>query len=117
MESDKHYFIEGLFVIVLSVAVALFFVWLSRPGNKDDVLYRIHFAESVSGLKAGSQPSMILRSLAVMGFFCSAGICALRMEFSRSPLFARLTSVFAIGAGSITVGRKALIPVSVEAAA
>jgi phospholipid/cholesterol/gamma-HCH transport system substrate-binding protein len=53
MESDKHYFIEGLFVIVLSVAVALFFVWLSRPGNKDDVLYRIHFAESVSGLSQG----------------------------------------------------------------
>lgn len=53
MESDKHYFIEGLFVIVLSVAAAFFFVWLSRPGNKDDVLYRIHFAESVSGLSLG----------------------------------------------------------------
>jgi phospholipid/cholesterol/gamma-HCH transport system substrate-binding protein len=53
MESDKHYFIEGLFVIVLSVAIAFFFVWLSRPGNKDDVLYRIHFAESVSGLSLG----------------------------------------------------------------
>jgi phospholipid/cholesterol/gamma-HCH transport system substrate-binding protein len=53
MESDKHYFIEGLFVIALSVAMAFFFVWLSRPGNKDDVLYRIHFAESVSGLSLG----------------------------------------------------------------
>jgi phospholipid/cholesterol/gamma-HCH transport system substrate-binding protein len=53
MESDKHYFIEGLFVIVLSVATAFFFVWLSRPGNKDDVAYRIHFAESVSGLSLG----------------------------------------------------------------
>jgi len=53
MESDKHYFIEGLFVIVLSLAAAFFFVWLSRTGNKDDVLYRIHFAESVSGLSIG----------------------------------------------------------------
>ena len=53
MESDKHYFIEGLFVIVLSVAAAFFFVWLSHTGNKDDVLYRIHFAESVSGLALG----------------------------------------------------------------
>ena len=53
MESDKHYFIEGLFVIVLSVAAAFAFIWLSRPGNKDDVLYRIHFAESVSGLALG----------------------------------------------------------------
>jgi phospholipid/cholesterol/gamma-HCH transport system substrate-binding protein len=53
MESDKRYFIEGLFVIVFSIAVAFFFVWLARPGNKDDVLYRIHFAESVSGLSLG----------------------------------------------------------------
>jgi len=53
MESDKHYFIEGLFVITLSIAAAFFFVWLSRPGDKDDVLYRIHFAESVSGLVLG----------------------------------------------------------------
>lgn len=53
MESDRHYFIEGLFVILLSVAAALAFVWLSRSGDKDDVLYRIHFAESVSGLSLG----------------------------------------------------------------
>jgi len=53
MESDKHYFIEGLFVIVLSIAVAFVFVWLSRTGNRDDVLYRIRFAESVSGLTLG----------------------------------------------------------------
>ncbi len=53
MESDKHYFIEGLFVIVFSIAIAFFFVWLARPGNKDDVLYRIHFEESVSGLSLG----------------------------------------------------------------
>jgi phospholipid/cholesterol/gamma-HCH transport system substrate-binding protein len=53
MESDRHYFIEGLFVITLSIAIAFFFVWLARPGNKDDVLYRIHFEESVSGLSLG----------------------------------------------------------------
>ena len=53
MESDKKYFLEGLFVIVLSIALALFFVWLGRTGNKDDVLYRIHFEESVSGLNLG----------------------------------------------------------------
>ena len=53
MESDKRYFLEGLFVIVLSIALALFFVWLGRTGNKDDVLYRIHFDESVSGLNLG----------------------------------------------------------------
>jgi phospholipid/cholesterol/gamma-HCH transport system substrate-binding protein len=53
MEFDKRYFIEGLFVITLSIGVALFAVWLSRSGNKDDVLYRIHFDESVSGLLLG----------------------------------------------------------------
>jgi phospholipid/cholesterol/gamma-HCH transport system substrate-binding protein len=53
MESDKHYFIEGLFVIALSIAAALFFGWLSRSGSKDDVLYRMHFAESVNGLSLG----------------------------------------------------------------
>ena len=53
MESDKRYFIEGLFVIGLSSALVFFFIWLSRSGNKDDVLYRIHFEESVSGLSLG----------------------------------------------------------------
>src|SRR5207248_11337122 len=53
METDRHYFIEGLFVIVLSVAAAFFFVWLASSGHRDDVLYRIHFTESVSGLAVG----------------------------------------------------------------
>jgi phospholipid/cholesterol/gamma-HCH transport system substrate-binding protein len=53
MESDKRYFIEGLFVIVLSVALAFFSAWLAHAGSKDDVTYRIHFAESVSGLELG----------------------------------------------------------------
>jgi phospholipid/cholesterol/gamma-HCH transport system substrate-binding protein len=53
METDRHYFIEGLFIIVLSVGAALAFVWLSGSGHRDDVLYRIHFDESVSGLSVG----------------------------------------------------------------
>ena len=53
METDKHYFIEGLFIIGLTAAAALFFVWLSTTGHRDDVLYRIHFNESVSGLALG----------------------------------------------------------------
>jgi phospholipid/cholesterol/gamma-HCH transport system substrate-binding protein len=53
MEPDKHFFIEGLFIIGVSVAAALFAVWLAGTGHRDDVLYRIHFAESVSGLAIG----------------------------------------------------------------
>jgi phospholipid/cholesterol/gamma-HCH transport system substrate-binding protein len=53
METDKHYFIEGLFVIGLSVAAAFFFIWLASSGHRDDMLYRIHFSESVSGLAVG----------------------------------------------------------------
>ena len=53
METDKHYFLEGLFIIVLAVAAALAFMWLSKSGHRDDVLYRIHFTESVSGLSLG----------------------------------------------------------------
>ena len=53
METDKHYFIEGLFIIGLAVAVALAFMWLAKTGHRDDVLYRVHFAESVSGLSLG----------------------------------------------------------------
>src|SRR5712691_7642628 len=53
METDKHYFIEGLFVIGFTVAAAFAFVWLAGTGHRDDVTYRIHFAESVSGLALG----------------------------------------------------------------
>ena len=53
METDKHYFIEGLFIIGLLIGAALFSVWLVSSGHRDDVLYRIHFAESVSGLAPG----------------------------------------------------------------
>ena len=53
MESDKHYFIEGLFIIGFSLAAAFFAVWLGSPGRHDDVIYRIHFPDSVSGLAVG----------------------------------------------------------------
>ena len=53
METDKHYFIEGLFIVGLLLAAALFSVWLVSSGHRDDVIYRIRFAESVSGLALG----------------------------------------------------------------
>jgi phospholipid/cholesterol/gamma-HCH transport system substrate-binding protein len=53
MESDQHYFFEGLFIIGFSVAAAFFAIWLGRPGHHDDVVYRIHFQDSVSGLAVG----------------------------------------------------------------
>jgi phospholipid/cholesterol/gamma-HCH transport system substrate-binding protein len=53
METDRHYFFEGLFIIGFSIAAAFCAVWLGKSGNRDDVLYRIHFSESVSGLSVG----------------------------------------------------------------
>ena len=53
METDRHYFIVGLFIIGFAVAAAFFAVWLGSPGSRDDVIYRIHFPESVSGLSIG----------------------------------------------------------------
>ncbi len=53
METDKHYFFEGLFIIGFSIAAALFAVWLGSTGRNDDVVYRIHFPDSVSGLAVG----------------------------------------------------------------
>lgn len=58
MESDKHYFFEGLFIIVFSIAAAVLAVWLGSPGSRDDVSYRIRFAESVSGLTVGDPVSL-----------------------------------------------------------
>ncbi len=53
METDKRYFVAGLFIIGLSVGVALAFMWLSGTDRRDDVLYRVRFTESVSGLAPG----------------------------------------------------------------
>jgi len=53
MEADKRYFYEGLFIVVIAAAAAFFFVWLAGSEHRDDVLYRIKFTESVSGLALG----------------------------------------------------------------
>lgn len=53
METDRHYFFEGLFLLGFSIAIAVFAVWLGKSGSRDDVAYRIHFAESVSGMSVG----------------------------------------------------------------
>ena len=53
METDKHYFFEGLFIIVFTLAATLAFVWLAKSGHRDDVIYRISFNESVSGMALG----------------------------------------------------------------
>ena len=53
METDRRYFLEGLFIVGFLVAAAFFFLWLANTGKSDDVVYRIRFAESVSGLALG----------------------------------------------------------------
>ena len=53
METDRRWFLEGLFIIGFLVAAAFFFVWLANTGKSDDIVYRIRFAESVSGLALG----------------------------------------------------------------
>lgn len=53
METDEHYFLEGMFILVFAVAAALFAVWLGSPGRRDDVVYRIRFPDAVSGLTVG----------------------------------------------------------------
>ena len=53
METDKHYFFEGLFIIGFCIAAAGFAMWLGSTGRRDDVVYRIHFPDSVSGLAVG----------------------------------------------------------------
>jgi len=53
METDRHYFLEGLFIIGIAVAAAFFSVWLVSSGQRDDVIYRIHFNESVTGMALG----------------------------------------------------------------
>jgi phospholipid/cholesterol/gamma-HCH transport system substrate-binding protein len=53
METDRHYFLEGLFIIGFAIAAAIVAVWLGSPGRHDDVVYRIHFPDSVSGLAVG----------------------------------------------------------------
>ena len=51
METDRHYFFEGLFIIGFVIAAAVFAVWLGSPGRHDDVVYRIHFSEPSPALR------------------------------------------------------------------
>jgi phospholipid/cholesterol/gamma-HCH transport system substrate-binding protein len=53
MESDKRYFLEGLFILIAAAAMIVAFMWLGKTGHRDDVLYSIRFSESVSGLSIG----------------------------------------------------------------
>jgi phospholipid/cholesterol/gamma-HCH transport system substrate-binding protein len=53
METDKHYFTVGMFIIVLTLLATGFAIWLANAGRADDVRYRIYFPESVSGLVEG----------------------------------------------------------------
>lgn len=54
METDAHYFRVGLYIIVISLAAAIFAIWVMSNGIKDSQEYRIYFEESVSGLSVGS---------------------------------------------------------------
>jgi phospholipid/cholesterol/gamma-HCH transport system substrate-binding protein len=53
METDNNYLVEGLFIIGMAVAAGIFAIWIAGTGHRDDVTYRIHFADSVSGLSVG----------------------------------------------------------------
>lgn len=53
METDKHYFTVGLYIIGMALLLAGFAIWLAGSSRSDDVTYRIYFAESVSGLTKG----------------------------------------------------------------
>lgn len=53
METDKHYFVVGLFIIILLIGAGVVSVWLAGAGHRDDVTYRIRFRESVSGMAVG----------------------------------------------------------------
>ena len=54
MENDRHYFLVGLFVLGGVLAIFAFTIWLTATDDSKYQQYRIHFAESVSGLSNGS---------------------------------------------------------------
>ncbi len=54
METDKNYFLVGLFIIVIVLAGFGFTIWLTSAGKGPKTDYIIHFSESVGGLKVGS---------------------------------------------------------------
>jgi len=54
METDRNYFLVGIFVIALVLGGLGFTLWLTTAGRGETVDYRIRFSESVNGLKKGS---------------------------------------------------------------
>ena len=54
MENERHYFLVGLFVLGGVLAMFAFTIWLTATDDSKYQQYRIHFAESVSGLSNGS---------------------------------------------------------------
>jgi len=54
METDKHYLRVGSFVLLTLLAIAAFSIWLIGAYDASkSTLYRIRFADSVSGLDVG----------------------------------------------------------------
>lgn len=53
METDKHYFVVGLFILGLMVGGAFFSMWVMGARHSDDIRYRIRFIHSVTGLNEG----------------------------------------------------------------
>ncbi|MEF3191295.1 MAG: MCE family protein [Campylobacterales bacterium] len=55
MEPKNNTLLIGLFTVVLTVALALFVLWMGRYGKEGDyVRYTLHFKESVAGLQKNS---------------------------------------------------------------
>jgi phospholipid/cholesterol/gamma-HCH transport system substrate-binding protein len=53
METDRNYFLVGLFVIAVTVGAVFFGLWLTTTTPGETMRYRIAFRESVEGLKVG----------------------------------------------------------------
>ncbi len=54
METDKNYFLVGIFVITIIAAGLCFTLWLTSASKGQMVDYRISFSEPVGNLKVGS---------------------------------------------------------------
>lgn len=54
MANERHYFLVGLFVLGGMLAILFFSIWLTSRDDSQYRMYRIKFAESVSGLSNGS---------------------------------------------------------------
>jgi len=54
METNKNYFLVGLFIIATTIIALMFSIWLTTRGRGNYAHYYIRFAESVSGLSVSS---------------------------------------------------------------